>query len=326
MKDLYKTLGVAEDADEASIKKTYRKLAKEFHPDVTGGDKKKTERFKEINEAYAVLGDKQKRLEYDRLKHAPVRPDGMPEGFDPEAFARTFGGGFGAAGGRGARGGVQFSGDFVDLGDVFSTLFGDQVRGRGGRAGGGDSAVHGRGRPSRGSDMLGSLDVTLAEAALGTRRTVQTGSGGEVEVQIPPGVESGGRLRVPGQGGPAPQKNGTPGDLFLDINVAPDEHLRRNGSDIELDLPVSVSEAALGAKVEVPTVEGRVTLSVPPGTSSGARLRLRGRGVKRSDGTRGDQFCRVEIVVPKLRPEDAEIRKLFEEIARRSAGTSVRSF
>src|SRR4029077_19372559 len=111
MKDLYKTLGVPEDADDATIKKAYRKLAKEYHPDVTGGDKKKTERFKEINEAYGVLGEKQKRSEYDRLKHAPVRPDGMPEGFDPDAFARTFGGG---VGGRGTRGGVQFSGDFVD--------------------------------------------------------------------------------------------------------------------------------------------------------------------------------------------------------------------
>src|SRR5215813_14093429 len=105
MKDLYKILGVAEDADDTAIKKAFRKLAKEFHPDVTGGDKKKTERFKEINEAYSVLGDKQKRTEYDRLKHAPVRPDGMPEGFDPDAFARTFGGGAGRAGG------VQFEGD-----------------------------------------------------------------------------------------------------------------------------------------------------------------------------------------------------------------------
>jgi DnaJ-class molecular chaperone len=318
MKDLYKTLGVAEDADDASIKKTYRKLAKEFHPDVTGGDKKKTERFKEVNEAYAVLGDKQKRLEYDRLKHAPVRPDGMPEGFDPDTFARTFGGG-----GRGARGGVQFSGDFGDLGDVFSSLFGEQARTRGGR---GDGSAQARTRPSRGSDMLGSLDVTFVEAALGARRTVPTGSGGEVEVQVPPGVEAGGRLRVPGQGAPAPQKNGVPGDLFLDINVSPDRFLRRNGTDIELDLPVNVSEATLGAKVEVPTVEGRVTLSVPPGTSSGARLRLRGRGVKRPDGTRGDQFCRVEVVVPRLGEDDGEIRKLFEEIGRLTAGVSVRSF
>jgi molecular chaperone DnaJ len=321
MKDLYKTLGVAEDADDAAIKKAYRKLAKEFHPDVTGGDKKKTERFKEINEAYGVLGDKQKRTEYDRLKNAPVRPDGMPEGFDADAFARTFGGGFG---GRGGRGGAQYSGDFVDLGDIFSSLFGEQARGRGGR--GADPFSQTRTRPSRGSDMLGSLDVSFNEAALGTRRTVRTGSGGEVDVQIPAGVESGGRLRVPGQGAPSPQKNGVAGDLFLDINVSPDRFLRRNGADIELDLPVSVAEAALGAKVDVTTVEGRVTLSVPPGTSSGARLRLRGRGIKKSDGTRGDQFCRVEVVVPRLGPDDGEIRKLFEEIGRRTAGTSVRSF
>jgi DnaJ-class molecular chaperone len=319
MKDLYKTLGVAEDADDAAIKKAYRKLAKEFHPDVTGGDKKKTERFKEINEAYGVLGDKQKRTEYDRLKHAPVRPDGMPEGFDADAFARTFGGGF-----RGGRGGAQYSGDFVDLGDIFSSLFGEQARARGGR--GGDPFSQTRTRPSRGSDMLGSLDVSFAEAALGTRRTVPTGSGGEVDVQIPAGVETGGRLRVPGQGAPSPQKNGVPGDLFLDITVTPDRFLRRNGSDIELDLPVSVAEAVLGAKVDVPTVEGRVTLSVPPGTSSGARLRLRGRGVKKSDGTRGDQFCRIEIIVPRLGADDGEIRKLFEEIGRRTANTPVRSF
>src|SRR5882724_3473100 len=186
MKDLYKLLGVAENADEATIKKAYRQLAKDLHPDVTGNDKKKTERFKEINEAYGVLGDKQKRTEYDRLKHAPVRPDGMPEGFDADAFARTFGG-------RGARGGAQSSGDFVDLGDIFSSLFGEQARGRGGRPGGGDPFSQTRTRPSRGSDMLGSLDVSFSEAALGTRRTVPTGSGGEVDVQIPAGVETGGR-------------------------------------------------------------------------------------------------------------------------------------
>src|SRR6478736_171813 len=118
MKDLYKTLGVAENADEATVKKAYRKLAKEYHPDVTGNDKKKTERFKEINEAYAVLGDKDKRAEYERLRHAPVRPDGMPEGFDAEAFARTFGRSRAAAGGPGG-----MSGEF-DINDIFSTLFG----------------------------------------------------------------------------------------------------------------------------------------------------------------------------------------------------------
>ena len=318
MKDLYKTLGVAEDADEATVKKAYRKLAKEYHPDVTGNDKKKTERFKEINEAYAVLGDKQKRAEYDRLKHAPVRPDGMPEGFDADAFARAFGGG--GAGGRGAS--VQFGGDFVDLGDIFSSLFGDAQGARSPFGGGGRV----RQRQARGADMLGTLEVSFPEAALGTRRTVRTGTGTTVEVSVPPGVETGGRLRVPGQGQPAPGKGGAPGDLYLDLMVRPDRNLRRNGDDIELDLPVTVSEAVLGAKISVPTVEGPVTVTVPPGTSSGARLRLRGRGVKRPDGERGDQFCRVEIVAPKIKPDDAETRRLFEEIAKRTEQTPVRKF
>jgi len=313
MKDLYKTLGVAEDADEASIKKAYRKLAKEFHPDVTGGDKKKTERFKEINEAYDVLGDSKKRKEYDRLKHAPIRPDGMPEGFDAEAFAQTFGRS------RAGAGGVQFEGDF-DIGDIFSSLFG------GGAGGGFDPRRAARPRTARGPDMSGRLEVTFVESALGGTRSIRTGSGSTVEVNIPAGVENGGRLRLPGQGGPAPARGGTPGDLYLEIEVRPDPHLRRHGSDIELDVPVTFSEAALGARIEVPTVEGRVTVSVPPGTSSGARLRLRGRGVKNADGTRGDQLCRVEIVAPKIKPDDNEARKLLEELARRTSSGEVRRF
>jgi DnaJ-class molecular chaperone len=314
MKDLYKTLGVAENADDATIKKAFRKLAKEFHPDVTGNDKKKTERFKEINEAYSVLGDAQKRKEYDRLKHAPVRPDGMPEGFDADAFAQTFGRA------RTSAGGVEVNGDF-DIGDIFSSLFG-------GGAGGGGFHPRGRARPrsNRGSDVIGRLEVTLAESALGAKRTVRNGSGNTVEVNIPAGVEAGGRLRLPGQGAPGPGKDGTPGDLYLDIEVRPDRFLRRSGSDIELDLPITFSEAALGAKIEVPTVEGRVTVTIPPGTSSGARLRLRGRGVKNPDGTRGDQLCRVEIVAPKIKPDDTETRKLVEELARRTTTGDVRRF
>lgn len=315
MKDLYKTLGVAENADDASIKKAYRKLAKEYHPDVTGNDKKKTERFKEINEAYAVLGDSQKRKEYDRMKHAPVRPDGMPEGFDADAFARTFGGA------RAGAGGVEF-GDF-DVSDIFSSLFGG-----GGGAGRATQSWGGRVRPrqARGADVIGQLPVTFAEAALGTKRTVRTGGGSTVEITIPSGVESGGRLRIPGKGADAPSSGGVPGDLYLDLDVRPDPHLRRVDDDIELDLPVTISEAVLGAKVEVPTIEGPVTVTIPPGTSSGARLRLRGRGIKKADGTRGDQIVRVEIVAPKIKPDDAETRKLFEEIAARTAQPPVRRF
>ena len=316
MKDLYKTLGVAEDADEATIKKAYRKLAKELHPDVTGNDKKKTERFKEISEAWGVLGDKEKRAEYERLKRAPMRPDGMPEGFDAEAFARTFGG----MRGGGMRGGsVQFGGD-ADLGDLFGSLFGGGG-GRGAAFGGG-----GRVRQSRGADVIGALPVSFAEAALGTRRSVRTGAGGTVEVSIPGGVETGGRLRVPGHGAVAPGKGGAPGDLYLEIEVRPDPHLSRDGFDVELSVPVTFSEAALGTKVEVPTIEGPVTVTIPAGTSSGARLRLRGKGIKKPDGARGDQLVRVEIVAPKIAPEDAETKKLLEELARRTEGQSPRKF
>ncbi|HLK91329.1 MAG TPA: DnaJ C-terminal domain-containing protein [Polyangia bacterium] len=315
MKDLYKTLGVAEDADEAAIKKAYRKLAKEYHPDITGGDKRKTERFKEINEAYDVLGDAKKRKEYDRLKHAPVRPDGMPEGFDAETFAQTFGRS------RAGAGGVEFSGDF-DISDMFASLFG----GAGGAPGGGFDPRRVRQRPTRGADMSGRLEVTFLESVLGGKRAIRTGAGSTVEVNIPPGVENGGRLRLPGQGAPAPARNGAPGDLYLDIEVRSDPHLHRRGPDVELDLPVTFSEAALGAKIEVPTVEGRVTVTVPPGTSSGARLRLRGRGVKNADGSRGDQLCRVEIVAPKIKPDDAESRRLIEEFGHRTTSGDVRRF
>jgi DnaJ-class molecular chaperone len=308
MKDLYAILGVAENADADTIKKAYRKLAKQNHPDATGGDKKKTERFKEVGDAYAVLSDAKKRSEYDRLRHAPVGADGMPQGFDADTFSQIFGD-FRAGGGN------VSSGGFGDLGDLFSTIFG-------GAGGGGFGQARGRGR---GSDMESSLEIGFREAALGTRRSLRTGSGQTVEVSVPAGVESGARLRVPGQGGSAPRQ-GRPGDLYLNVIVAPDPHLRRNGRDIELSLPLTVAEACLGTQVDVPTLEGSVRLTIPAGTSSGAKLRLRGKGVKSQDGTRGDQFCRVEIVVPKLDPQDKAARNLVEELDRRAKAGKVRDF
>src|SRR5687767_9146267 len=171
MKDLYKILGVSENADDDSIKKAYRKLAKQYHPDATGGDKGKTERFKEVNEAYSILGDAQKRSEYDRLKHAPVGADGMPQGFDADTFAQVFGGGFGRSpAGRGGGVTAEWSGD---IGDLFSSLFG---------GGQGFNPFGGAGRPgpgarrqARGQDMVGMLEVSLREAVLGTRRSISTG-------------------------------------------------------------------------------------------------------------------------------------------------------
>jgi DnaJ-class molecular chaperone len=303
MKDLYKILGVSETADEDTVKRAYRKLAKENHPDATGGDKRKTERFKEVNEAYSVLGDKDKRSEYDRLRRAPVGHDGMPQGFDPETFAQVFGGG------RFGGGGVHVSTDFGgDLGDLFASLFGNNA---------GPFTGARRPRTPRGTDLQGVLEISLREAALGTRKTIRTGSGATVEVQVPPGVDTGGRLRLAGQGAPA-ARGGQAGDLHLEVRVQPDPVLTRNGMDLELELPLTVAEATLGTKVEVPTVEGSVQVTVPAGTSSGAKLRLRGKGVKAPDGTRGDQICKLKIVVPKLTPDDTESRRLVEELDRRT--------
>jgi DnaJ-class molecular chaperone len=318
MKNLYKILGVPEDADDGALKKAFRRLAKEYHPDATGGDKRKTERFKEVNEAYAVLGDRQKRAEYDRLRRAPVGNDGFPQGFDPETFAQVFGGRgpFGA----GTRVRVQTQGgnvgDVGDLGDLFESLFG---------GGPNPFARGGRRAPSRGADLAGVLELGFREAALGTRKTIRGGSGAPVEVQVPPGVDAGGKLRVPGQGGPAP-RGGQPGDLHLEVRVLGDPILRRSGPDVEMDLPLTLGEAVLGTQVDVPTVDGTVRLSVPAGTSSGAKLRLRGKGARRPDGTRGDQICRVQIVVPRLEPDDAEGRRLVEELERRRGPGKVRDF
>jgi len=304
MKDLYAILGVPENADADAIKKAYRKLAKQNHPDATGGDKKKTERFKEVGDAYAVLSDAKKRAEYDRLRHAPVGADGLPQGFDADAFSQIFGD-FRMGGGRGG-------GGFGDLGDLFASIFG----------GGG----MGQARASRrGADAEAALEVSFCEAALGTRRTLRAGTGRTVDVNVPPGVETGARLRVPGQGGAAP-KNGRPGDLYLDVTVAPDPHLRRQEHDVELTLPLTLAEACLGTQVDVPTVEGSVRLTVPPGTPCGAKLRLRGKGIKSADGSRGDQLCRIEVVVPKLDPDDTVGRELVEKLDRHAKLGKVRSF
>jgi molecular chaperone DnaJ len=305
MKDLYAILGVPESADADAIKKAYRRLAKQNHPDATGGDNKKTERFKEVNDAYAVLSDAKKRSEYDRLRHAPVGADGMPQGFDADTFSQVFGD-FRAGGGNAG-------GGFGDLGDIFSTIFG-----------GAGPARQGRG-PRRGADMEGTVEVGFREAALGTRRSLRTGAGRTVEVNVPPGVENGDRLRVPGQGGQG-GRNGRAGDLYLNVTVQPDAFLRRTGNDVEVALPLTVAEACLGTQVDVPTVDGTVRVTVPPGTSSGARLRLRSKGIKLPDGTRGDQFCRIEVVIPKLDPQDRAARQAVEEFDRATKPGKVRGF
>jgi len=314
MKDLYKTLGVAENADEATIKKAYRKLAKEFHPDVTGGRQEEgLSAFKEIQRGLRRPGRQGEAREYERLRHAPVRPDGMPEGFDADAFARTFGG---------MRGGPRRSQlrrrrrsrrpllDPVRRGRGAPRLAVRRARGSARRAGPTSSAPC----PSPSPRRRWGRAAACARGAVRPSRS-----------RCPPASRAAAACACPATASRRPPRRLPRGSL-LEIEVRPDPHLVRNGSDIELDVPVTFSEAGLGTKVQVPTVEGPVTVTVPPGTSSGSRLRLRGKGVKRPDGSRGDQLVRVEIVAPKGAADDPETRKLLEDLAKRTEHKSPRSF
>jgi DnaJ-class molecular chaperone len=344
--DFYQTLGIKPDADEAAVKGAYRKLAMELHPDRTGGDKKKTEEFKRVNEAYAVLSDSDKRRHYDGMRRNPGTHFGGHA--TPEDFMRDFMGG-------GRAGGGPPMPDLSDLNDLFADVFGAFSRekhpggifgtgtgpnfrpfgsepraGAGGWSRGsddfGDFGAFGGGLGQKGRDAHMNLKLTFSEAAHGGKKTIvvmQKGSpsifGHNIEVTIPPGIENGTKLRVPHKGefgAIAAGANGA-GDLYLHVLVDEDKFLRRDGDDVKMEIHLSVSEAALGTRLSVPTVDGPVSLAIPPGTSSGAHLRLRGRGIaSHITGLRGDQYCRIEIVVPEDAVTDASKRKIFEELKR----------
>jgi DnaJ-class molecular chaperone len=305
-KSHYATLGVSETASADEIKKAYRKLAKKFHPDATGGDKAKEARFKEISEAYEILGDDKKRRAYDTERKNP--------------FARGGAGFPGAGGGFPGGGGATH----VDLGDLFAQ-FGRGARG-GGRAtspGGGGFAdlfnmfggSEARRAPQKGEDVLARLDVDLPEAALGAEKVI-TVDGRTLKVKIPAGVTTGKTIRLAGQGSPGGR--GAPaGDLLIEIVERPHPRFRRRepGSpDIEVEVPVPIETAVLGGKAEASTLEGTsVTLTVPPGTSSGKKLRMRGKGAATQSG-RGDLYGVVSIHVPADPP--ARAKELIAEFAR----------
>jgi len=294
-KNPYAILGVARDADADSIRSAYRKLARELHPDVNPDDAVAEERFKQVSEAYAVLSDEAKRSAYDEFGDIALDPN-----FDAEK-ARQAGAAF-SGGFPGSEGGTSFGG----LDDLFSNLFS-----RGGERGPGAHSFR-----RAGVDLEAELELEFVEAALGGEkrltigRPTATGATKQesVTVRIPPGVADGGRIRLRGKGGEA-SGGGPPGDLFARIHVRPHPVFRREGRDLHVDVPVTVREAILGAKVEVPTLTGRATVSIPAGTDGGARLRLRGKGVpKTSRGPAGDLFVIVQIKVPKSLDDDARAR------------------
>ncbi|HEX9821614.1 MAG TPA: DnaJ C-terminal domain-containing protein [Methylomirabilota bacterium] len=300
-RDYYETLGVPRGATADEIKKAYRQLARKHHPDLkTAAERPQAaERFKDINEAYEVLSDPDKRAKYDALGAR------WKSGSDFTPPAGGAGAWRSATGPSGA-GPTEWE-DIGDVSDFFASLFGRPRGGRGGRDGVRFTIP--------GADVEGELPVLLEELRRGGRRRVTLGEGRTVEVEIPRGAREGTVLRVAGRGEPG-VNGGPPGDLYLRVGLVPHPRYRVRGDDLEMDLPLWPWQAVLGGPVRIETPDGSVTLRVAPGTQSGRRLRLRGRGLPRADGSRGDLHAVARIVVPE-RPTAAE-REAFEALKRAS--------
>ncbi|MER7209620.1 DnaJ C-terminal domain-containing protein [Streptosporangium sp. NPDC000239] len=302
-RDFYEILGLQRNASQEDIQRAYRKLARANHPDVNK-DPEAEDRFKDISEAYSVLSDPKTRRRYDAFG-----PDfrQVPEDVDPETWARAGAGRAGA--GRGGRGsgwpgqGPSGFGEGVDIDDLLEGLFS-------GRAGGAGRAGPGWG-PIPGADQEAELELSVEDAYRGGRKSLTVG-GRRIEVRIPAGVTDGRRIRLAGQGGRGGD-GAPPGDLYLIVRIAPHPRYRVEGRDIHIRLPITPWEGALGAAVAVETPGGETKVKVPPGTSSGRRLRLRGRGMPSPREGPGDLFAEIQIMVPP-RPTDEE-RQLFEQLA-----------
>lgn len=307
MADPYQTLGVARTATEAEIKKAYRKLAKELHPDRNKDNPAKAERFGKVTQAYDLLSDKDKRARFDR---GEIDGDGNPA--SPFGFGR--GGPGGPAGGnpfgqgQPGGGGFDFSGgDPGDLNDIFEGLFGGGAgrRGGGGQAGGFSGGFGGFGRGQqqaapKGANIAYRLQVAFTDAATLAPQRITLGDGKTIDLKLPAGVESGTQMRLAGRGAPG---SGGPGDAIVTIEVGKHPFFTRDGDDIRLDLPISLKEAVAGASVRVPTVDKPVMLTIPPGTGSGKTLRLKGKGFPKKSGgatgARGDQLVTLMIDLPR---------------------------
>ncbi len=306
--DLYQRLGLKRGATDAEIKKAYRSLAKQLHPDRNKDNPDAAKRFSEVTRAYDLLSDKDKRAQYDR---GEIDEEGNPKMPFGGGFAGHGGaGGGGTAGFEGFPGGFQgggFTGDPADLSDLFEGLFGATAGGRGGR-GGGFGGFRQRSRPpQKGADIAYRLKVPFADAATLAPQRIKLSDGKTIDLKLPKGVEDGTKIRLAGKGQQGP---GGAGDALVTIAIAPHPFFTREGNDIRLRLPVTLKEAVLGAKVKVPTPEGPVMMTIPKGSSSGRVLRLKGRGFTAKNGTRGDELVTIEIEIPEA---DRELESFAEK-------------
>lgn len=309
-RDPYTVLGVSKGASAAEIKKSFRRLAKKYHPDQNKDDPKAQEKFAEVNQAYEIVGDEDKRKQFDR---GEIDAEGKPAAPSFEGFGNSGFGGFrpGAGGGaqhfefefgpegfrRRAGGGARSGGGGFSPGDMFSDLFG------GGRRGAQEAPA--------GEDLQATLQVSLEDAVAGATKRVAMPTGKTLDVVVPAGIESGKQIRLRGQGKPSPF-GGQPGDAIVTIQIAPHRLYKLDGRDVRIDLPVALHEAVLGGKVEVPTPKGRIELNIPAGSSGGRTLRLRGRGLPAASGQpAGDLLVTLRIALPET--SDPELEELMRK-------------
>ncbi|MWD29036.1 DnaJ domain-containing protein [Aquicoccus sp. SCR17] len=305
--DPYKTLGVAKTASQDEIKKAYRKLAKSLHPDLNPGDTAKQAEFQKVQAAYDLLGDAAQRRRFDA---GEIDASGQER---PERqFYRQY-----AGADQGRYASDAGHGDFDDMSDLFSDLFGRRNR-EGARGGGGFGGFGGfgggfGGGDAPGADLRYALEVDFLDAALGGKKSLSLPDGNKIDLTIPRGLRDGQTLRLRGKGQPG-HGRGKAGDALVTISVREHPVFRRDGNDVEVELPITLDEAVLGARVEVPTVAGPVSMTIPKGASSGHRLRLKGKGIHPAKGAAGDQHVRLKIVLPrKMTPELEELAERWRE-------------
>ena len=288
--DPYATLNISKSASADEIKRAYRRLAKELHPDLNPNDPAVERRFKDVSQAYNLLADEEKRRRFDA---------GEIDANGQERAQRGFYRSYSSAGGGGGFSGFGFDQN-ADHRDIFSDLFSGRRGGREGRFG-----------KRRGSDVTYTVKIDFLEAANGARKRIQLADGRTLDVNVPAGIEDGKTLRLKSQG-LSGVGGGESGDAFITVEIAPHAFFRREGQNIHVDLPVSLSEAVLGATVSVPTIDGQVSMRVPAGSNSGSVLRLRGKGVRdQKNGRRGDQYVKLVITLPDK--ADDRLRKFAEE-------------